>query len=512
MIARLNKSANTTRPRINFFDVRKGQDPFPDPNLRDPIDSDQNEQIRSDVKNISKVARENGISSEHASILDKILAKHLDVFRTTFSSGPAANIPPLKIDLVHDAKPVRVRLRNYSQTQKEFLAEFVNKLLDAGMVFPNPSSPWASAPLLVPKPGAQYLFTVGLRPVNKFTTKHQYLMPIIENELTKLSGSQFFANFDLSHGYCQLPLHKDSQVCQSFITPDGIYTLTQILHGTTNTVSHLQSGLATLLGADLMHHFLLWLDDMLLHHHSIDGFLNTIELFLTTCENNNIRLHPEKCIFFAKEIRWYGRLISSEGVKFDPRRLSSLLDMQPPSTGGQLQKFMCALQWVKQGIPNFTTLTDPLHCFLENIYSHCEKRTKRAVARVLLSDLGWGRSEMNAFIECKNALANQVRLSHRDANLRLCVYTDASEIAWSGIVTQVPYEDLNLPHAKQQHKPLAFLSGRFNATQLDWFILEKEAYAILSTLKRMHWMFATPEGFDIFTDFFCSTPWLSFQI
>lgn len=37
-----------------------------------------------------------------------------------------------------------------------------------------------------------------------------------------MAGLRFYATFDLSHGYWQLPLERWAQVSQSFITPDGI--------------------------------------------------------------------------------------------------------------------------------------------------------------------------------------------------------------------------------------------------------------------------------------------------
>lgn len=53
--------------------------------------------------------------------------------------------------------------------------------------------------------------------------------------------------------------------------------------------------------------------------------------------------------------------------------------MQPPTTGAHFQKFVCALQWVKQVILNFSDLVTPLHVCLELIYGPSEKRAKRAV-------------------------------------------------------------------------------------------------------------------------------------
>lgn len=174
--------------------------------------------------------------------------------------------------------------------------------------------------------------------------------------------------------------------------------------------------------------------------------------------------------------------------------------MEPPTTGSHLQQFLCALQWVKNGIPNFTDIIQPLHTFMERVYTRAGKRTKRAVARIQLATLDWGASELAVFEKCRHALANQVTLSHRQAGMRLCLYTEASDKVWSAIFTQVPREDLIKPHSEQRHQPLVFLTGKFTATQFRWAIIEKEAFAVLASLQRLHWLAATPDGFDLYTE------------
>lgn len=169
---------------------------------------------------------------------------HIAAFRIAFSHGPSAILPPPRIDLTAKASPVKCRLRNYLPEQRIYLKYFVNSLVQAGMAYPNLTTKWATAPLIVPKPGnAKFRFTEDLRTVNRFTVRHHYPMPLLENKFTKLSGSKFYANVDLSHDYWQLPLHMDSQDFQSFLIPDGAYTPTRVLHWTTNAVAHLQSAL-----------------------------------------------------------------------------------------------------------------------------------------------------------------------------------------------------------------------------------------------------------------------------
>lgn len=61
-------------------------------------------------------------------------------------------------------------------------------------------------------------------------------------------------------------------------------------------------------------------------------------------------------------------------------------------------------------------------------------------------------------------------------------------------------EDVPLPHHGKRHEPLSFLSGRFTDTQSRLPTFEKEAYSVMATIERMHWLVSCPEGFDLFTD------------
>lgn len=174
--------------------------------------------------------------------------------------------------------------------------------------------------------------------------------------------------------------------------------------------------------------------------------------------------------------------------------------MEGPRTRAPLQRFLRAWQWMCSSIPQFSSIISALSEFLEKVYKHVGKRTKRSVAGVLLSQLGWSGKEDEAVYKFKKAVERQVILPHRDITIRICVYTDASELLWSGVVTQVLLADLNKAHGDQTHQPLTFLSGHFSGSQLGWSILDKEAFAIMVTTECLHWLLAKPSGFDLYTD------------
>lgn len=66
------------------------------------------------------------------------------------------------------------------------------------------------------------------------------------------------------------------------------------------------------------------------------------------------------------------------------------------------------MQWIRDAIPNFSSIVRPLLESLKRVYARAIKRTKIAVAKVSLHSLSWGITEADSFNECKNAFHNQV--------------------------------------------------------------------------------------------------------
>lgn len=123
-----------------------------------------------------------------------------------------------------------------------------------------------------------------------------------------------------------------------------------------------------------------------------------------------------------------------------------------------------------------------------------------AFTRIASDSVGWSQTEINAFHTCREALCKGSRLAHLEDNKRICFYVDALDDHWVGITTQIPIEDIHLPHNEKRHEPLSFLSGRFTDTQSRWSTFEEEAYSMMDTIERMHWLASCPKGFDLFTD------------
>ncbi|KAF0728670.1 hypothetical protein Ae201684_013628 [Aphanomyces euteiches] len=137
---------------------------------------------------------------------------------------------------------------------------------------------------------------------------------------------------------------------------------------------------------------------------------------------------------------------------------------------------------------------------MEKIYALAGGRTRKKVAKIRLSEVGWNASHVDCLTSCKKALGQAVTLAHPKSDKLACVFADASDLHWGGVVTQIPPEQADRELDAQEHEPLMFLSGTFSGAAQRWAIVEKEAFSIVECLKRADYLLHKPGGFALFTD------------
>lgn len=116
--------------------------------------------------------------------------------------------------------------------------------------------------------------------------------------------------------------------------------------------------------------------------------------------------------------------------------------------------------------------------------------TKSALSRVSLDGL-WGDDTDRQFQSLQRAIVDRAKLSYPDKNKLVCLFTDASADFYARILTQIPEVDMNQPVEEQRHEALAFVSGRFVDSSRHWSVVEKEAFSIIESMRRMRYITLT---------------------
>ena len=133
------------------------------------------------------------------------------------------------------------------------------------------------------------------------------------------------------------------------------------------------------------------------------------------------------------EIKWCGRIIDKNGIRHDPARIQALNDLGYPETAGDLMQFICASGWMRASIIDYARLAEPLSRKLHEATAGM-KKTKRVPNGVKI-DMSDG--DRNAFDVLKAAIVNAASLAFPTSGARMCMFTDASDLGWAIIITQV---------------------------------------------------------------------------
>jgi hypothetical protein len=116
---------------------------------------------------------------------------------------------------------------------------------------------------------------------------------------------------------------------------------------------------------DIRHSVKIWLDDNMIHVTSEEKLLEVLEHFFKKCLQHGLFLHAAKCDLYGTEVRYCGRIITAEGVRYDPRTMSTLQNMGTPQNGGDLVQYVAALNWMRSSMPLFAEKAAPLQDLLE---------------------------------------------------------------------------------------------------------------------------------------------------
>ena len=74
-------------------------------------------------------------------------------------------------------------------------------------------------------------------------------------------------------------------------------------------------------------------------------------------ENAGIKFNPDKCSIKKQEIEYFGRVVSTKGIKPCPKKIQAILNMSPPANKQELQSFLGSVNFMSTFTPNLAQKT-----------------------------------------------------------------------------------------------------------------------------------------------------------
>ena len=101
-------------------------------------------------------------------------------------------------------------------------------------------------------------------------------------------------------------------------------------------------------------------DDIIVFGKRQDEHDKNLRGVLQRLQENNLSLNKEECQFSQTEIRFYGHIFGSGGVRPDPRKVEAIHKESPPQNPSEVKSLLGMTQYVARFIPNYCRITAPL--------------------------------------------------------------------------------------------------------------------------------------------------------
>ncbi|GJW53789.1 reverse transcriptase domain-containing protein, partial [Tanacetum coccineum] len=201
-------------------------------------------------------------------------------------------------DLSDDEKTALIKIHDVIKKE-------VEKLLDAGLIYPILDSPWVSPVHCVPKKGGMAVVTndenelvptrlvTGWRvcidycKLNKATRKDHFPLPFMDQMLERLAGNEYYCFLDGFSGYFQIPIDPKDQENTIFTCPYGTFAYRCMPFGLCNPPGTFQRCMMAIFHDMIEKTMEVFMDDFSVFGNSFSMCLTNLDKMLKRCEDTN---------------------------------------------------------------------------------------------------------------------------------------------------------------------------------------------------------------------------------
>src|SRR3569623_267992 len=321
------------------------------------------------------------------------------------------------------------------------------------------------------------------RALNSITVKNRCTIPRIDDLLDAVSGSQYFISLDLTSGYHQILISEEDRPKTAFRTPFGHFQFKVLIEGLTNAPTAFQTVMNSIFSPYLKKFVVVYLDDILIFSKSEEVHQAHVRLVLDVLRREQFYVTKAKSRFAQTEIQYLGHIVNAQGIRPDPKKVSSVQSWPVPKNVHDVRSFLSLCNYFRKFIDHYSSIAVPLM-----------NLTKKSVG------WDWTGRWQDAFEKLKHSLAEAPLLRTPEERKPYEVITDASDYGLGAVLLQEGY-------------PIAFESRKLNSAELNYTVTEKEMLAVVHAL-RVWRCYLEGAQFTVFTDhvsntFFQTQPSLS---
>lgn len=401
--------------------------------------------------------RTDHLNKEEKDSIMEISEKFQDLFHLENDSLTCTTVLEHHIPLEKEASPICAKTYRYPKVHENEVNTQIETMLQNEIIKPS-NSPWSSPLWVVPKKldssgKMKWRVVIDYRKLNEKTIGDNFPLPNITDILDQLGHSKYFTTLDLASGFHQIPLSKEDMSKTAFSTPTGHFEFTRMPFGLKNAPSCFQRLMNTVLAGIQGIKCFVYLDDVVVYASSLQDHKDKLTSVFNQLRAANLKLQPDKCEFLRQEVVYLGHIISKDGLRPNPDKISVIEKFPIPTTPKHIKQFLGLVGYYRRFIADFSKIS--------------QKLTKLLRKDVVFK---WEEEQQEAFDILRRALMTEPILQYPDFDKEFYLTTDASNFAIGAILSQMHGDKL---------LPIAYASRTLNKAEGNYSTTEKECLAIV---------------------------------
>ena len=439
------------------------------------VEEDSEEEPKWDLSHLNDEQREK---------LLKVLRKRKGVFSKNESD--IGDIKDFKMPInLTDREPVGAAYRKIPPHLYQEVRNYIEDLVANGWIRESFSA-YSSPIVCVRKKDNQLRMCVDYRQLNAKTIPDSQPIPRIQDILDSLGGAQWFSTLDMSKAYHQGYIDEDSRHLTAFVTPWTLYEWVRIPFGLRNAPPAFQRWINQVLREFKGTICEPYLDDVLCYSKlSFDDHVEVIDKILERLEEKGVKLRAEKCVFCKREVRYLGRLVSSEGYRPDPADTAALQKFkEPPKNVGEVRSLLGFLGYYRCYVQDFSRRVKPLYDLLKGVGGRPKggekKQTmgKKQQSQDSKTPIQWTAEHQRILEDVVQCLQSPAVMAYPDYDLPFFMHCDASNHGLGAVLYQtqkevdrvICYGSRTLSEAEKNYH---LHSGKLEFLALKWAITDR---------------------------------------
>nr|GEW11507.1 reverse transcriptase domain-containing protein [Tanacetum cinerariifolium] len=226
----------------------------------------------------------------------------------------------------------------------------VEKLLDAGLIYPISDSPWVSPVHCVPKKDGftvvanqeneliltrlvtEWRVCIDYQKLNEATRKDHFPLPFMDQMLRRLAGNEYYCFLDGFSGYFRILIDPRDKEKTTFTCPYGTFAYRRMPFGLCNAPGTFQRCMLAIFHDMVEKTMEVFMDDFSVFGDSFENCLSRLDKMLQRCEDTKLCLNWEKSHFMVKEGIVLGHKISKNRIDVDKAKIDVIAKLAHPTT------------------------------------------------------------------------------------------------------------------------------------------------------------------------------------